>query len=255
MMRLPGLLGVHQKAWLRNVGRKCGFEVRRNSLRSRDDLRLLHFLKSFGVSLVLDVGANRGQFAESLFRGGYTGNIVSFEALPNAHDALKHAAATRSSSWIVAPCLALSDQPGILDFHVTRADTASSLFLPAGALTSVYSPAHLETVIRVQAVRLDDVVAEMGLVLQGGFLKLDVQGSEALVLSGATKVLSVACGLIVELSLTELYVNQPSARDVLEILHKAGFEVWDVWQGYRDPFSHRLNQIDLVCFKPDARGN
>lgn len=243
-------LSGSRKAGLRHVGRKIGLDIRLNGLNARDDLRLAHFLKVFGVGLVLDVGANRGQFAASLLKTGYTGKIVSFEALPEAHEMLKGVAAKLQGSWIVAPRVALSDRSGIARFHVTEADTASSLFPPKESFVSAAPQVGPSKTIEVITARLDDVLKDIELPIDGCFLKLDVQGSEALVMAGAPNVLAAAKGMMTELSLTPLYEGQPSAQDVLEAIYAAGFEIWDVWQGYRNPKTHRLNQIDLVCFKP-----
>ena len=49
---------------------------------------LVKLLKYYDINKVFDVGANTGQFAESLFNNGYTGKIVSFEPLKEAYDTL-----------------------------------------------------------------------------------------------------------------------------------------------------------------------
>lgn len=43
--------------------------------------------------VVLDVGADRGQFGKRLRRDGYTGRIVSFEPVPHIADQLEKGAA------------------------------------------------------------------------------------------------------------------------------------------------------------------
>ena len=237
------------KSFIKNIARRFGLEIRIAGINSRDDLRLAHFLNLFDVRLVLDVGANVGQFAESLFETGYKGRVVSFEALPEAHAELARAAEKFGSRWIVAPRLALSDQAGEASFHVTATDTASSLFRPSHSFVSV-SPQgqHVQT-IKVPTARLDDLVEDLDLIVPGLFLKLDVQGGEQMVLKGAPKVLAASTGLMTEFSLVSLYEDQPPSRDLLETIYAADFEIWDAFRGYRNPNTQRLNQVDLVCFK------
>lgn len=250
---LKGLGGNRKKA-LRDVGRKFGLDVRLNGLHSRDDLRLAHFLQLFGIHTVLDIGASRGQFAQELYRSGYAGKIISFEALPAAHAQLSATAARSQKDWFVAPCAAISDRAGRAQFHVTQADTASSLLEPTTCLVAAHPAARAVETIEVETKRLDDAVRDVGAEVDGCFIKMDVQGAEALILAGAPCVLAATKGLIIELSWNRLYENQPSAFEILKTVAAAGFDVWDVWQGYRDPHTFRLNQTDVVCFRADAFG-
>jgi FkbM family methyltransferase len=216
----------------------------------RDDLRLANFLKLFDIDLVLDVGANKGQFAHQLFDAGYSGRIVSFEALPDAHKQLSEAAAKSNGSWIIGPRFALSDRSGVARFYVTDADTASSLLPPSEELISATPQTHISGIIDVPTARLDDLTKDIAIPVANCFLKMDVQGGEALVMAGAPETLMAARGVMTELSITTLYESQPAAQEVLCAIYKAGFEIWDIWQGYRDPKTYRLNQIDIICFKP-----
>jgi hypothetical protein len=100
------------------AGRRLGLEIRRNGPSARDELRLAHFLRQQQVELLFDIGANRGQFAQSMFDAGFGGRIVSFEAMPTAHEDLSRLASL-NAAWDVAPQGALSDQSGEIQFHVT----------------------------------------------------------------------------------------------------------------------------------------
>ena len=242
-------LSSKHKAVLRGIGRKAGLEIRLNSVNTRNDLRLIHLLESFGIELVLDVGANRGQFAQELFNAGYSGKVVSFEALPDAHAALQEAAARSQRSWTVAPRCALSDRRGIARFHVTDTDTSSSLLAPAQSFAASTPQVRSAYTIEVPTVRLDDIIVDLGLPIDRCFLKMDVQGGEVLVMAGAPNVLEGSSGLMTEMSLKPLYDDQPPAKTLLAAIYEAGFEVWDIWPGYRNPQNHRLLQTDLICFK------
>ena len=65
--------------------------------------RRLQIMKRAGISLVLDVGANVGQYAKIARKAGYKGQIVSFEPLGQAFSKLARftfmKASRRSASW------------------------------------------------------------------------------------------------------------------------------------------------------------
>lgn len=85
---------------VRNAVNKIGLDLHRLTPSSNPAFQLLKALNRFDIDLVLDVGANVGQFASELRSVGYKGNLVSFEPLSAAHMALSEAA-SRDSRWAV----------------------------------------------------------------------------------------------------------------------------------------------------------
>src|SRR6185312_8827200 len=82
-------------------------------------------LKELGTTVVLDVGANAGQFAHEIREMGYTGRIVSFEPLGAAFGSLqKHA---RTDENHVCMQVALGDRDGITQINVSENLFSSSL--------------------------------------------------------------------------------------------------------------------------------
>jgi hypothetical protein len=63
----PAAVRRHMDIYQKRLGQHLGEE------------HLAWVLRELGVTCVLDVGANTGQFATRLRRAGYTGHIVSFE--------------------------------------------------------------------------------------------------------------------------------------------------------------------------------
>lgn len=244
------LIAAGPQAVVQAAGRAVGLEIRKNGPSARDDLRLARFLADQRIALVLDIGANRGQFATGLFAAGYAGRIVSFEALPIAHVALT-AAAARNDRWAVAPAGALSDAAGEVEFNVNSADATSSLLKASAESLDTIPGIRPQSLVRVATRRLDDVAADYGVGTVPTFLKIDVQGGEALVLAGAQATLEQVAGLVIELSFTQLYAGQPLAFDVLNPLLAMGFVVHDIAPAYRDPATFRLHQADVVLFHPD----
>jgi FkbM family methyltransferase len=243
---------LHSAAYrlIQSAGRLAGVDIRRNGPSSRDDLRLIHFMNKQRIDLLLDIGANRGQFAGSMFAGGYRGRIVSFEAMPDAHADLVRIASSRAG-WTIAQRAALSDARGEVEFYINVSDATSSL-LPASASSQEQIPGtKRQAVVLVPTLTLDEAAASYNIHSARTMLKIDVQGGEAKVLAGAVETLRRVAGLVIELSLTELYEGQALALEILAPLLADGFELIDIGIAYRDPRSYRLQQIDAVLFHRD----
>ena len=73
---------------LKALRQRAGIDV----VRARKNPTLMDFIENRRVNLVLDVGANVGQFAQSLRNRGYAGRIISFEPVKEAFSALENAA-------------------------------------------------------------------------------------------------------------------------------------------------------------------
>ena len=67
-----------------------GLEIRKTSVYSSKRLRSRLLFSTLGIDLVLDVGANTGQFARQCRAAGYRGRIISFEPSATAHASLLH---------------------------------------------------------------------------------------------------------------------------------------------------------------------
>lgn len=226
-----------------------GLEIRRSEWVDRDFPRLAHMLKSHGVSTVLDVGANVGQFARSLLDGGYDGRIISFEPIPEAHAALVSAAANFSSRWIVAPPVAISDRAGVAHFHVSLNLASSSLRAVLDASVRAAPESGVASQIEVRTERLDVLLQDLNVDSARAFLKIDTQGTEDDVLRGAGEALSELIGVKLEMSLQQLYDGQAPAYVLDGLLREQGFEAWGLEPGFRDRASGRLLQYDGVYFR------
>jgi FkbM family methyltransferase len=248
-MLIQSMIAGGPQAMVQAAGRLFGLEIRRSGPSARDDLRLAHFLKSRGIELLFDVGANRGQFASQIFDAGFAGELVSFEAMPHAHAILSATAQASGRRWTVAPMGALSDSEGEVEFNVNNSDATSSL-LEASADSLISIPGiRPQLKVKVPTRRLDDVAPSYGVDRRRSFIKIDVQGGEGLVLAGAEATLKQVDGIQIELSLTELYAGQPLFQDVLAHLLPLGFELHDISPAYRDPVSYRLKQVDAVLLR------
>ena len=176
-----------------------------------------------GATVVFDIGANTGQYAQRLRAAGYKGRIVSFEPLPDAHSTLEQTAA-KDDKWEVPAPVAVGASSGILTLHQYADSSLSSALQPVGHTAGTQSFAPVAS-IDVPVMPLDDLAAQH---LRPGdkvFLKIDVQGLEPEVIEGGGKTLSQAVGAQIELSLTQIYEGETGYLEILARLEQYGLRV------------------------------
>jgi FkbM family methyltransferase len=228
---------------IKSIFRKFGADIR-NAKHTEEGI-LRNILGSKRPVAVLDVGANTGQYAMMLRSIGYDGTIISFEALKTAHLQLsKHAA--RDAHWIVAPCLALGSGAAIAEINVSANSVSSSLLPLTCSLTEAAPEArYLEKQV-VEIERLDALLPKLFAASGDLFLKIDTQGYERHVLSGASATLARVTAIQLEISLTQLYEGAPTLVQMLELMQALGYELFQLIPGFRTSTTGRLLQVDGI---------
>jgi FkbM family methyltransferase len=194
-----------------------------------------------GINVVLDVGANVGQYATELRRSGYTGKIISFEPLADAFATLKEAS-RRGRNWEVFN-IAIGAQDGESCINVAKNSYSSSLLpmLPKHvehAPESRYKSTQSVTVRRLDTA-LENVVRNTDRLL----LKMDTQGFEREVLRGAFCLLPQVWLVECELSLAPLYDGQALFLEMVNLLHENGLKPVYFCPGFSEQTGYCL-QVD-----------
>jgi FkbM family methyltransferase len=233
------------KARARSAAHAFGFDIHKSQ-----DRRASALFSLLGIDLLIDIGANRGQYALSRRASGYKGEILSFEPLSTAHATLL-ALARNDPHWTIADRVAVGDRSGEIEINLAQ-NSASSSVLPM--LDAHLAAAPNSRYIGKETVplrRLDDLLLPA---VDGRkiFLKLDVQGFEGFVLNGAEQILRKALALQLEMSLLPLYQGEILMPEMCHFLHEKRFALWDLEPGFRDPTTGRLLQVDAVFTRQDA---
>ncbi len=104
----------------------------------------------------------------------------------------------------------------------------------------------------IPCVVLDEVCKKNG--LHGPYLiKLDVQGAESDVLTGASQILKETECIILEVSLLGFFVTGPQFYDVIAFMKERGFVVYDILDYVYRPLDGAMSQVDLVFVKEQGR--
>lgn len=170
--------------------------------------------------LIVDVGANKGQFAAFAVAKWPAAQIICFEPLAGPREKLTHALHRIAPNRTTVRATALGNQNGTSVMHVATREDSSSLLKLGSTQRELFNMDEAGTV-SVPVGRLD---SEENIFEQGrALLKIDVQGFEYEVLTGAGEKLQDFAAVYVECSFIELYEGQKLAQHVTEILNANGF--------------------------------
>jgi FkbM family methyltransferase len=231
------------KLQVRKAFHRLGFDLR--YFKDSEEGIVRNLIARLHPVVVLDVGANIGQYGQMLRRIGYGGVIISFEALGAAHAKLS-VQASADSNWIVAPRAALGSAKGSIEINVSRNSVSSSV-LPMKATHLAAAPKSRYVATETVALeRLDDLFPAIFPDAGPVFLKLDTQGYEEQVLVGAVGILSRVAAIQMEISLVPLYEGAPTVVHILSAMGDLGYHLFQVVPGFRDLKTGQLLQLDGI---------
>jgi FkbM family methyltransferase len=238
------------KEAVREVARRWGYEIVSHSYMRNHELRRDKLLADLGTDLVIDGGANRGQYGKRLRAGGYRGQIVSFEPIPEVFAQLTAASAS-DPRWSCCRA-ALGAADGEADIHIAEFDQVSSLLPATGAAgTSSWRASRSE---RVSVVPLATVLEQQQAATHRTHLKLDLQGYEMTALLGAGSQLADCSSLEVELSTIPLYEGASTAPHLLSYLETRGFDIFSLQPSAVENRSGRVLELESLFVRRSGSG-
>jgi FkbM family methyltransferase len=233
----------------RSNARRARSELSRSYARLDWHRQVVNQLESHQVDVVLDVGANSGQYSTLLRRAAYKGRIVSFEPLSKPFSRLERKA-SRDPLWECRRC-ALGDVDGTISINVAGNAGESSSVLPMlKSHQDAYPPANYIGTEDVPIRRLDSVAPEFLRPTDVTFLKIDVQGLEKQVIAGGKSTVNDRCiGMQLELSFLPLYEGDMVIREALDLVYSLGFTLTGLLPGFTDTRNGRMLQADGIFFR------
>jgi len=223
-----------------------GLEVRRGTKDRRCCLvGSLQQIKNLGFipATVIDVGAAVGSFTLQCYNIFPHSKYLLLEPLYENREYLdKVTKAIPNAEYILAVAAA---EPGKVTLNVHSDLFGSSLYFE--------KEVDLNGVPRnVPAVTLDDLCKERG--VSGPYLiKVDVQGAELDVLSGARRTLDKTEYVILEVSLFQFVKGGPQLYDVVKFMNLHGFVIYDIFGLNYRPLDDALAQVDIAFVKESSQ--
>lgn len=227
-----------------------GYEFTRisNNTYQNQTLHTIELINRHNIDLVIDVGANMGQFVIELRNAGYSGQIISFEPLIECY---KHLESIADDKWHIEN-YALGDSNTTETINISNKTVFSSILD-----TNEFGKSNFSDSIKVvekQTItikRLDDVICELVNELDKKkiFLKLDTQGYDNHVILGARNTLSHVQLLQTEVSCKAIYKNTPPFYETLKQLSTSGFNITGIFPLSRDKASMELLEFDCLLVR------
>jgi FkbM family methyltransferase len=220
-----------------------GIEIRRTrGVRQTMPSVLAHYRElGFAPNVVFDVGVGPG--TPDLYEAFPHARLVLVEPLEEWRRNFEWVERQRKTDTIIA---AAGSAPGEVEILVHRAPWCSSIL---GGLRGEDANGVRRS---VPVVRLDDIATERDLV--GPFVvKVDVEGVELDVLSGALEVLRVTEIVLLEVSLFEFVPGAPQFHDVVSWMHEHGFVVADLFDAHNRLLDGALARMDVAFVQADGR--
>jgi FkbM family methyltransferase len=204
-------------------------------------------LNHFGITKILDVGANTGQYSQELRKIGFLGDIISFEPITSVFNELSKNLS--NDSKFTPKNFALGDLNEMKTINIAKNFASSSFFERTKYMKDNAKQTEYISEEKVEIKVLDDIYDSICDSSDVVFLKLDTQGYEKNILNGAIESLKKIKGIQIELALKPTYVNAPNFKEIFSMVEKLGFELYSLEDGFEDLITGQLLEIDAVFFR------
>ena len=209
----------------------------------------IKIINNSGVTVVLDVGANSGQFGKILREHGYENKIISFEPTKVAHQNLVKSS-LKDNYWIVHQRVAIGNENKKVRINVAGNNGESSSILQMDQTHKESAPHALYIGEEdVDQITIDSIFEKYIKKNDKIMLKIDVQGYEDRVLDGIKNNIEKIHLIKLEMSLVNLYQGDKLFHYYISRLELLGFKIWDLEPGHRKKSNGRLLQFDALFVK------
>ena len=212
------------------------------NINQNQNLQTIELIKQHKIDLILDVGANFGQFGTDMRNMGYLGQIISFEPVNKCYQRLSSIA---DDKWQIEN-FALGDKNSKEEINISNKTVFSSILDvneigKSNFSNSIKVVGKQNTLVK----KLDDIINELvnNLNKRRIFLKIDTQGYDNRVIRGSLQTLEHVKILQTEISCKGIYMDTPSVSQRLEELLNLGFSITGIF-----PISRDKNTMEILEF-------
>lgn len=215
------------KKTLKNIFKSIGYDLVRldgGLGYGSSENELLKFLKETQVDLILDIGANKGQFGKAMYNFGYDNKILSFEPLSAMHKMLKETSES-FPNWHVYEQCTIGEKETTTTINISNLVGNSSILPIKSTEYNVQNSHYVEKEevkqITLASLNKDDNVKSA----KNIFVKMDVQGYEHFILNTLKETNYNIVGFYIEMSLVKLYDGQEDYLYICNLLKDLGYDL------------------------------
>jgi FkbM family methyltransferase len=172
------------------------------------------------LKFVVDIGANKGQFALACRKWAPNAKVISFEPLPSPYKI--YSSLFVADHNVIIHNVAIGNYSATTKIHISAREDSSSLFPIGQEQTRNYPGTDEVGTIDVRIATLNSFINSKD-IHNPAMLKIDVQGYEMNVLLGCEDLLPRFEFIYCECSFIELYTGQTLALDIIDWLRRRGF--------------------------------
>ncbi len=199
------------------------------------------------IQLVLDAGANEGQFIRTALALMPEVMVYAFEPNPEAVKKLKTGDWNPEKVKILP--VALGSQEATLPLNISKFSPSSSFFKISDQMIAEFPETETEQTISVNVGRLDTLLDNQDVKPGSILLKIDVQGFELEVLEGAIGLFNQISIIVCEINLAPLYEGQCTIESIVAFLRSHGYKLVDIGEPIRSRYNQEILYLDLAFKK------
>lgn len=200
-------------------------------------------LGSKTFDMVVDVGANKGQFSLATRHFQPNAKIVAFEPMRRAADIYRKV--FEDDANVTLHQFAIGPSRGTTEMQLSCRDDSSSLLPISDLLPQTFPGTQAVGTEQVNVAPLVDFLSPET-IGKSTLLKLDVQGYEREALISAEPLLDRFCFIYAEASFVPFYQGQAMASDLIFYLHEQGWRLVGFMNPCFDPRTGRAMQADFL---------
>ena len=238
------------RKFLSKIVKPLGYDVVRTRNNHTEQNALAAAFALTQPELVIDVGANRGQFYQLCRGAGYTGEMWCFEPSPTEFENLRNLLREDRQARVFN--LGVGSKCDKLVLNVSGKMGDMSSFLEQNDLYSRrFKSGKLREKIEVDVVTLEHLLGVEKPDFSGTiFLKTDTQGFDKHVIEGLGKYSDKGMlkGIKTEMSVLGIYVDSPSHWEILDILKEIGLEPI-YFEHISRTEDYRLIEYDIIAIR------